>query len=105
VALRFRGARPDITQALTEWGYGQTITLQSPQAGALLWAQLISPGSATHAFDCHQRLVDLPIAAQAGGQLQVQAPAGPGLAPPGWYMLTVVNHDRVPSTARWVHLR
>ena len=100
----FRGARPEISQAPTEWGYGQTVTVQSPQAGALLWAQLISPGSTTHAFDCHQRLVDLPIAAQGGGQLQVQTPAGPGLAPPGWYMLTVVNQDRVPSVARWVHL-
>jgi hypothetical protein len=99
-----RGPRPEITQAPAEWGYGQTVTLQSPQAGALRWAQLISPGSTTHAFDCHQRLVDLPITAQAGGMLQVTAPAGPGLAPPGWYMLTVADQDRVPSVARWVHL-
>jgi hypothetical protein len=100
----FRGARPEITAAPTEWGYGQTVTVQSPQAGGLLWAQLISPGSTTHAFDCHQRLVDLPITAQGGGQLQVATPAGPGLAPPGWYMLTVVDQNRIPSEARWVHL-
>jgi hypothetical protein len=100
----FRGARPQITQAPAEWGYGQTVNLQSPEAGALLWAQLISPGSTTHAFDCHQRLVDLPITAQAGGQLQVQTPATPGLAPPGWYMLTVVAHNRIPSVSRWIHL-
>jgi hypothetical protein len=100
----FRGARPDIAAAPQQWGYGEAVSVQSPQAGRLMWAQLISPGSTTHAFDCHQRLVDLPITAQGGGQLQVTTPAGPGLAPPGWYMLTVVDQDRVPSVAHWVHL-
>jgi hypothetical protein len=100
----FRGARPEITDAPVEWGYAETVTLHSPQAGGLMWAQLISPGSTTHAFDCHQRLVDLPIIAQGAGQVQVSTPAGPNLAPPGWYMLTLVDHDRVPSLAEWVHL-
>ena len=100
----FRGVRPEITHAPEEWSYGDAVTVQSPQAGQLMWAQLISPGSTTHAFDCNQRLVDLPITAQGGGQLQVAAPAGPGLSPPGWYMLTVVDHDRVPCVAHWIHL-
>lgn len=100
----FKGPRPEITNAPAEWGYGQTVTLTSPQAGGIRWAQLISPGSTTHAFDCHQRLVDLPITTQAGGQLQVSTPAGPGLAQPGWHMLTVVDQNRIPSVARWVHL-
>ncbi len=100
----FRGLRPEITGAPQQWGYGATVAVQSPQAGQLRWAQLISPASTTHAFDCHQRLVDLPITAQGGGQLEVATPAEPGLAPPGWYMLTVVDQDRVPSAARWIHL-
>jgi len=101
---QFRGPRPEITGASQQWRYGSTVAVQSPQAGQIAWAQLISPGSTTHAFDCHQRLVDLPITARGGGQLEVATPAGPGLAPPGWYMLTVVDQDRVPSVARWVHL-
>ena len=100
----FRGPRPQITGAPQDWQYATTVTVHSPQAGGLLWAQLISPGVTTHAFDCHQRLVDLPITAQGGGQLQVTTPAGPAMAPPGWYMLTVVDHDKVPSVATWVHL-
>jgi hypothetical protein len=109
----FRGPRPAITGlrgpnaqpgAPYEWGYGETVTVQSPQAGGLRWAQLIAPGSTTHAYDCHQRLVDLPITAQGGGQVQVRTPDTAGLAPPGWYMLTVVDQDRVPSEAHWVHL-
>jgi hypothetical protein len=100
----FRGPRPEITGAAVEWGYGETMTVQSPQAGGLRWAQLTAPGSTTHAFDCHQRLVDLPITTQGGGQLKVRTPDAAGLAPPGWYMLTVVDANRVPSVARWVHL-
>jgi hypothetical protein len=100
----FRGPRPEITGAPQDWQYATTVTVQSPQADGLLWAQLISPGATTHVFDCHQRLVDLPITAQGGGQLQVTTPANPALAPPGWYMLTVVDHNRVPSVATWVHL-
>jgi hypothetical protein len=100
----FRGQRPEITGAPQDWQYATSVEVQSPQAGGLLWAQLISPGATTHAFDCHQRLVDLPITGQGGGRLQVTTPAGPGLAPPGWYMLTVVDQDRVPSQATWVHL-
>jgi hypothetical protein len=100
----FRGSRPQVTAAPDEWGYDQAVEISSPQAGGLRWAQLMAPGSTTHAFDCHQRLVDLPIQAQAGGRLTVRSPATPGLAPPGWYLLTVVDQARTPSVARWVHL-
>ena len=30
---------------------------------------------------------------------------GPNIAPPGWYMLFLVDNNGVPSTARWVHIR
>ena len=100
----FRGARAEISGAPVEWWYGQNLQVQSPQAGNLKWAQLISPGSTTHAFDCHQRLVDLPITGQGNGLLTVQTPATAALAPPGWYMLSLVDQQRIPSIAHWVHL-
>jgi hypothetical protein len=39
-----------------------------------------------------------------GGLFRVFAPAGPDLAPPGWYMLFAVSNDGVPSVARFVQL-
>jgi hypothetical protein len=36
------------------------------------------------------------------GSLTVQAPANANLAPPGYYMLFIVNGNGVPSTAAWV---
>jgi hypothetical protein len=100
----FKGVRPVIDTVTTEWRYGQTISISSPDAGSLHWVSLIRPGSTTHSFNTSQRLVDLPITAQAAGTVQVTVPAEPNLAPPGWYMLFLTDNNHVPSVARWVHL-
>ena len=93
-----------IGQVAAEWHYGQAIDIASPQAAKILWAELIRSGVTTHAFDNSQRLVDLPIAARAPGSLTVNAPAAPAIAPPGWYMLFLVDQNHIPSTATWIHL-
>jgi hypothetical protein len=100
----FKGPRPVINTVRTEWRYGQTVNISSPDAGHLQWASLIRPGSTTHSFNTSQRLVDLPITAQAADSVQVTVPAEPNLAPPGWYMLFLTDNNRIPSAARWVHL-
>jgi hypothetical protein len=57
----------------------------------------------THSSDPGQRLVDLPFTASpTGGSMSVTS--NPHLAPPGWYMLFVVDGNGVPSVASWVHL-
>lgn len=99
-----RGPRPTIDGVTIEWRYGQTVDITSTDAGAILGACLIRPGTTTHSFNTSQRLVDLPITAQAGGTVHVQVTGEPNLAPPGWYMLFLTDHDRVPSVAHWVHL-
>jgi len=98
------GARPTIGQVADEWHYGQAVDIATAQPANILWAELIRSGVTTHAFDNSQRLVDLPINARAQGSLTVHAPATPTLAPPGWYMLFLVDQNRVPSTATWIHL-
>ncbi|HTY29732.1 MAG TPA: galactose oxidase-like domain-containing protein, partial [Mycobacterium sp.] len=100
----FAGPRPTISSVPTEWAHGQQVTIATPQAGDLKWAHLIRPGATTHSFDNSQRLVDLPIVAQGGGNLQVSAPNQGTIAPPGWYMLFVVDNAGVPSVASWIHL-
>lgn len=100
----FRGPRPTIDSVVTEWRYGQTVTIATPDAPTIQWAHLIRPGATTHSFNTSQRLVDLPIAAVGGTSVQVQVTDEPNLAPPSWYMLFLTNRDGVPSVARWVHL-
>ena len=63
----------------------------------------MSPGATTHGNDMNQRHVELAVTPTAGG-LTAVAPANANLAPPGDYMLFVLNADGVPSVARWVRL-
>jgi hypothetical protein len=100
----FRGPRPSITAAPEEWTYGQTLEIHSSEAGTLRWSHLIANCVTTHSFDSSQRLVDLEITAQGNSIVQVKVTDNPNLAPPGWYMLFIVNDAGVPSVAHWVHL-
>jgi hypothetical protein len=101
----FAGPRPVITTAPAEFGYAQQIPITTPQAAGLKSVSLIRPGVTTHAFDNSQRLVDLPIQQRTATEVHVTSPAANALAPPGWYMLFILDRAGVPSTASWVHLK
>ena len=64
---------------------------------------LIRIGPVTHNWDWGNRYVKLWFERRGAG-LHVQAPAVPGLAVPGYYMLFVVSDEGVPSVAELVHL-
>jgi Domain of unknown function (DUF1929)/FG-GAP-like repeat len=100
----FRGPRPTIASVPAEWSYGQTLTIQSPQAAAVKWVSLIKNGVTTHSFDSAQRLVDVAVLFRGGGAIQVRVTTERNLAPPGWYMLFITNSVGVPSVASWIHL-
>lgn len=53
----------------------------------------------THAFDQSQRLVPLGFAPVTGG-LSITLPTSGATAPPGPYMLFLVNGNGVPSVGR-----
>jgi hypothetical protein len=99
----FKGARPTITSAPQLVQYAQSFTVQTPNAAAISKVSLIRLPSVTHSFDQDQRFQYLSFTAGAG-QLTVQAPATANLAPPGYYMLFVLNGNGVPSTASIVRL-
>jgi hypothetical protein len=80
------------------------VDIRSPEAGTLRWAHLMAGCVTTHSFDSSQRPVDLAIAAQGNGIVTVNVTDNPNIAPPGWYMLFIVDNAGVPSVARWVHL-
>lgn len=84
-------------------GYNSTFQVQTPDAGSIASAVLVRPGTPTHAFDMEQRLVGLSFSA-GSGVLNVTAPPNGNIAPPGYYMLFVLNTAGVPSVARFVRL-
>ncbi|PNH11506.1 hypothetical protein TSOC_001623 [Tetrabaena socialis] len=69
-------------------------------------AVLVAPCSCTHSFNTHQRLVGLRIVSNSAsdGSLVVRGPPDINVAPPGMYMLFLLNGN-VYSRASWVTLR
>jgi hypothetical protein len=93
--------RPSLTAPATV-GYGQTFTATSD--GTIASAVLIREGAATHAFDMSQRMVGLSFAAN-GQTLSLMAPPSGTVAPPGAYLLFVVNTNGVPSVSQVVTIQ
>ncbi|MCH9058219.1 MAG: DUF1929 domain-containing protein [Planctomycetes bacterium] len=86
--------RPIITSVLPYWQYGQTYTVQYNQNGGpvVTKACLIRLASVTHGFDQDQRRVPLVLPDGAGpATFDVTAPADGNIAPPGYYMLFILN--------------
>jgi hypothetical protein len=98
----FKGARPSITSAPSVLTYGQSFTVQTPNAAQIASVSLIRFGSVTHCINMSQRFLQLTFTAGTGS-LTVTAPANSNLAPPGNYMLFIVNASGVPSVAAIVH--
>jgi hypothetical protein len=64
---------------------------------------MMRPGAVTHSFDMEQRLVELTFKA-TGDTLQVTPPPNSNLAPPGYYMIFILDKAGVPSIAKFVHI-
>jgi hypothetical protein len=94
----FKGTRPVITFAPGLAGYGGTINIQTPDASRIAAVSLIKLGSVTHTNNMDQRFLPLAFTMN-GATLSVHTPANANLAPPGYYMLFIVDTNSVPSVA------
>lgn len=100
----FRGPRPVISTADAVATYGGTIVVTTPDAASIASVVMLRPAAVTHAFNQDQRYVQMPFL-RSGNDLTVSVTGNPNEAPPGYYMLFVLNGDGVPSEARFVHLQ
>ncbi len=94
----FKGARPTITAAPSTVQYNSTAFVQTPDAAGIASVSLVRTGSITHGFDQNTRTIPLNFTQTSGG-LNVQLPVNGNAAPPGYYMLFIVNGAGVPSVA------
>jgi hypothetical protein len=113
----WRGPRPVITDILatsrgdiTTLHHGRPvlITVTGPSLDAHSKAALIRLGATTHGNDMEQRYVWLDVSDRhrVGDEwtLHTTAPANGATAPPGDYMLVVVDSNAVPSEASLVRI-
>src|SRR5438309_4055681 len=102
--------RPQIT-ALSFSGpihYGTPFSVSYTSTSPISSAVLVRPGSATHASDMEQRLIGLcgatsPCTA-SNNTLSLTTPPDGSIAPPGYYMLFLLDNAGVPSKASFIQL-
>jgi plastocyanin len=97
-------ARPTVTAAPATIGFGATFTVDTPQAPIIGEVVLMRPGAVTHGFNMHQRAIECEIVGGTAATLDVESPPNGNIAPPGWYLLFLVDANRVPSIGRWIRL-
>jgi WD40 repeat protein len=100
----FKGPRPTITGVPSVISYGQAFFVASPDAGRVVRATLVRLASVTHGFDQNQRFLDLTMRRTAGG-ISIIGPSASALAPPGHYVLFVLNSAGVPSPGSIIQIR
>ncbi len=97
--------RPRVIVAPSAMTYKGSYTLYTTAPASILKVSLIALGSVTHAFNMNQRYVPLTINSRTSETLTVTAPTNANLAPPGYYMLFVINSKGVPSVARIIQVQ
>src|SRR5690349_2562450 len=96
--------RPSITAISPSAGvvrYGGLLSVSYSSTSPISSAVLMRPGSTTHTFDMEQRLVSLCSPCSASNNtLSLTMPPNGNVAPPGYYMLFLLDSAGVPSMAQ-----
>ncbi len=100
----FKGPRPTISGAPTNVGYGQTFSVQTPDAASITKVSWIRLPSTTHSFNQNQGVYFAPFLQADSGTLNVLSPANGNVCPPGHYMLFLLNNNGVPSVAKIIQI-
>lgn len=100
----FDAARPQIMAAPAEINYGGNFSIDTPVPGSIQEVVLLRAGAVTHGFNMSQRGIELVITGAAGGSINVDEPPAANLAPPGWYLVYILDVNRVPSLGRWIRV-
>jgi len=101
----YQGPRPSYGLASNVVNYNSTFTITTTDAASIGKVHLIRLAATTHAFDEGQRLRSLVFQVAANGQsLTATAPLSGKIAPPGPYMLFIVNAAGVPSVGQVVRV-
>lgn len=100
----FRGPRPAIMAAPQQLAYDTAFDIDTTDAAEIRSVVLLRAGAATHSFNMDQRHVGLAINSRTPDRLTVTSPPNSNIAPPGFYMLFIVDTVGVPSVAQFVRL-
>lgn len=87
----------------TQQVYGSRVEVPFSGDGSVKKVALIRTGAVTHSFDMSQRYLESDFRVE-GDSVQVMMPNSPNIAPPGYYLLFLINERGVPSVGRIISL-
>ena len=97
-------SRPQITASPATIDIARNFAVSVADATRVRRVTLVKTGSATHGFNMGQLFVELNFSAASATTLTVQAPARAADAPPGHYLIYVVDDAGVPSVANMMRI-
>lgn len=100
----FDAVRPQVSASPPQIGYGNSFTVETPTPGSIVEVVLLRAGAVTHGFNMSQRGIELVISGAGAGSVTVDEPPDANLAPPGWYLLYLLDTNRVPSPGVWIRV-
>jgi hypothetical protein len=95
--------RPIISSIPSYASYRQSFNVTTDDPRNIKQVVLIRPASVTHSVNFEQRRIPLAFSANKRN-LQATAPIDAAIAPPGYYMLFVIDNNGVPSTAKMIKI-
>jgi hypothetical protein len=96
--------RPAIGAAPAATSYGSAMEIATGNPPSIRKVALVRLGAVTHSDNMEQRYI--PLAFTAGAtSITATAPANANVAPPGFYMLFIIDANGVPSIARMVSVQ
>lgn len=103
-----RAPRPQVTAgpSAVRWGDDFGLRVAEVAGRPITRVTLVGPPAVTHALDMNRKFAELRVDERVRGVgVNVVAPSGADLAPPGWYMLFAFDAAGTPAVAHWVQIR
>jgi galactose oxidase-like protein/Kelch motif protein len=100
----FRGPRPTYTVPDSHIHHNNEFSINSPDACRIKQIGLMRPSATTHQTDSEQRYILMDFKREGKCELIIQSPENGAIAPPGHYMLFIVDDCGIPSEARFIDL-
>jgi hypothetical protein len=96
--------RPTIDAAPASTSYGVAMEIATGNPASISKVALVRLGAVTHSDNMEQRYIPLSFTAGATS-ITATAPANANVAPPGPYMLFIIDGNGVPSVSRMVSVQ
>lgn len=97
--------RPSINIAPERLAWNQAFNVSFTSSTPVSHVTFVRSGSATHALNVDQRFIKLAFTRVDAATIRVTSPKDRNNAPPGHYMLFIIDQNGVPSESRLIHLQ